>query len=106
MYNILLYNTGAGGALKSTMFIDFLNGHPHLVKHIRVVLDRMFLSDGLIFTVDKPFNKNPCLSHKRPAVFRQMFGDDRNDVLLESPFVWRCTYGTGSGISSVGTPKW
>lgn len=57
---------------------------------------------GIKLSLDIPFNNTKNLNTIRPAVLRKYFGEDVDIIRRSDKFVRRCTYGFGSGTSSVG----
>ena len=54
---------------------------------------------GIKVSLDKPLNNDICLNIFRPAVLRQYFGKEVDNI---DGKLKRCTYGSGTGSSSVG----
>ena len=54
---------------------------------------------GIKLSLDKPLNNDICLNIFRPAVLRQYYGKEVANI---DGKVKRCTYGSGTGSSSVG----
>ena len=54
---------------------------------------------GIKVSLDKPLNNDICLNIFRPAVLRQYFGKEVANI---DGKLKRCTYGSGTGSSSVG----
>ena len=76
-----------------------------LLYHLsRNVLDEIMTSNinsnsGIKISLDKPLNNDICLNILRPAVLRQYYGKDVGNI---DGKLKRCTYGSGTGSSSVG----
>ena len=70
----------------------------------RKVVDELITSpinskSGIKLSLDKPLNNEICLNIFRPAVLRQYYGKDVGNI---DGKIKRCTYGSGTGSSSVG----
>ena len=70
----------------------------------RKVVDELITSpinskSGIKLSLDKPLNNDICLNIFRPAVLRQYYGKDVANI---DGKLKRCTYGSGTGSSSVG----
>ena len=70
----------------------------------RKVVDELLTShinsnSGIKLSLDKPLNNDICLNIFRPAVLRQYYGKEVGNIDGKSK---RCTYGSGTGSSSVG----
>ena len=70
----------------------------------RKVVDELITSPlnskyGIKVSLDKPLNNDICLNIFRPAVLRQYFGKEVANI---DGKLKRCTYGSGTGSSSVG----
>ena len=70
----------------------------------RKVVDELITSpinskSGIKLSLDKPLNNDICLNIFRPAVLRQYYSKDVANI---DGKLKRCTYGSGTGSSSVG----
>ena len=70
----------------------------------RKVVDELITSpinskSGIKLSLDKPLNNEIFLNIFRPAVLRQYYGKDVGNI---DGKIKRCTYGSGTGSSSVG----
>ena len=75
-----------------------------LYDYSRAIIDEIIRSPinsqcGIKLSLDKPLNNDIDLNILRPTVLRQYYG---MDIEEEVDKVKRCTYGSGSGTSSVG----
>ena len=62
--------------------------------------------DGIKISVDKPsICQSRVINLLRPAVLRQYFGLDLDIPTERDDLVWRSSYGSGSGTTSVGINK-
>lgn len=62
--------------------------------------------DGIKISVDKPsICQSRVINLVRPAVLRQYFGLDLDIPTGRDDLVWRSSYGSGSGSTSVGINK-
>ena len=73
----------------------------------RVIVDRLICPPfnsrtGIKLSLEIPLNNACDLNITRPAVLRQYYGKVLDDRILESNISERYTYGSGSGIYSVG----
>ena len=73
----------------------------------RSIIDMLVCScinskNGIKLSIDKPLN-NPCdLNIRRPAILRQNFGKELDCTDIPNNQSLRYTYGSGTGVSSVG----
>ena len=108
------------GAIKSVLLEGVYEDEPEILSLAGLVIERLLLSpigipshmtDGVIVTVDTPFNRFPGINLFRRAVLRQYYGKDitANETSSGSTdgrfSVMRWLYGTGTGRGTVGTPK-
>lgn len=104
--------------IKSVCFEKFLEHNKDLIKYILELVDLLFLQDaggpeetskGLSLSADSPRSNCPTLNYLRKAPTRQLFGEvvTRYDPLKDTPqgYTEIYIYGSGSGKSTVGTPK-
>ena len=108
------------GAMKSVLLEGVNKDEPEILSLAGLIIKRLLLSpigipshmtDGVIVTVDAPFNRFPRINFFRRAVLRQYYGKDitANETSSGSTVgrfsVMRWLYGTGTGRGTVGTPK-
>ena len=95
---------------------DFLEQHEYLnIKSIKF-FDELYLGElrepwtpgeGLCGSADAAYNKNHQMNFHRPAYLRQNYSrTDTSKKTGNTNTVHRWTYGTGSGITTHGIPKW
>ena len=108
------------GAMKSVLLEGVNKDEPEILSLAGVIIKRLLLSpigipshmtDGVIVSVDAPFNRFPRINLFRRAVLRQYYGKDftANETSCGSTVggysVVRWLYGDSTGRGTVGTPK-
>ena len=81
--------------------------HTTLANASRHIIDELICSPlnsnkGIQLSLDTPLNNPPMLNILRPAVLRQYYGLDVEEVKDEKNGIDRYTYGSGTGTSTVG----
>ena len=80
----------------SFSYHDFMQNSALLLNGIDTI-------DGIQMSVDKPrMCQSRVINLLRPAVLRQYFGLDLDLPTERDDLVWRSSYGSGSGTTSVG----
>ena len=93
--------------LKSFLINDFIKNKQLLAIAFLVptalLLRGIDTNDGIQISVDKPsMCQSRVINLLRPAVLRQYFGLDLDIPTNRDDLVWRSSYGSGSGTTSVG----
>jgi len=93
--------------LKSFLINDFIKNKQLLAIAFLIpsvlILRGIDTIDGIQISVDKPsMCQSRVINLLRPAVLRQYFGLDLDIPTNRDDLVWRSSYGSGSGTTSVG----
>jgi len=91
-----------------------LHNNQALIIPVKEIFDDLFCNptrtpwskgNGIVLTVDSCYGNEPTINIHRKSYLRQYYGLDRAECQpINTEGVFRYTYGTGSGSTTVGTP--
>ena len=101
--------------LKSCCYNDYSHTDQTLIPIAKKIFDDLFCSptrtpwsegNGIIISADSCFGNTPTINIHRKSYLRQNYGLDSTEVQsINKDGIFRYSYGTGSGLNTVGIPR-